>query len=95
MTADLAFATLAIGRAEERQVELDCMVNSGAQVSLGNMKHMLKLALQHPQAVRPVTESGGPPGADMGIAGPFTTDGAEGTLFPVTTPLRLLLICCL
>ena len=88
MTADLAFVTLAIGRAEGRQVELDCMVDSGAQVSLGNMRHMLKLALQHPQAVRSVTESGSPPGAHMGIAGPFTTDGAEGTPFQVTIEWR-------
>ena len=52
------------------------------------MRHMLKLALQHPQAVRSVTENGGPPGADMGIAGPSTTDGAEGTSFPVTIEWR-------
>ena len=82
-TANLAFVTLTIGRAEGRQAELDCMVDSGAQVSLGNMGHMLKLALQHPQAVKLVTESRGPPGADTGIAGSFTADGAEGTPFPV------------
>ena len=77
-TANLAFVTLTIGRAEGRQAELDCMVHSGAQMSLGNMGHMLKLALQYPQAVKSVTESGGPPNADMGIAGPFTADGAGG-----------------
>ena len=54
-TANLAFVTLTIGRAEGRQAELDCMVDSGAQVSLGNMRHMLKLALQHSQAVRLTT----------------------------------------
>ena len=51
-TANLA---LTIGRAEGRQAELDCMVDSGAHMSLGNMRHMLKLALQHSQAVRLTT----------------------------------------
>ena len=47
--ADLAFVTLAIGKAEGRQAELDCMVDSGAQVSLGNMGHMLNLHSNTPR----------------------------------------------
>ena len=88
MTADRAFVTLAIGRTEGWQAELDCKVDPEAQVSSGNMRHMLKLALQYPQAVRAVTESGGPPGAHKEIASPFATDGAKGTPLPVTIEWR-------
>ena len=87
-TADGAFVTLAIGRAEGRQAELDCKVDPEAQVSSGNMRHMLNLALQYSQAVRAVIESGGPPGAHKGIATPFATDGAKGTPLPVTIEWR-------
>ena len=86
--ANLAFVTLTIGRAEGQQAELHCMVDSGAQMSLGNMGHMLKLALQRPQAVKSIAESGDPLDADTGITGTFTADSAEGTPFPFTIEWR-------
>ena len=57
-------------------------------MSLGNMGHMLKLALQRPQAVKSIAESGDPLDADTGITGTFTADSAEGTPFPFTIEWR-------
>ena len=62
-------------------------------MSFGNMRHILKLALQHPQAVKSITESGDPPDAGTGVTGPFKAEGAMGPPFPVTIEWRTPYAC--